>query len=255
MILGILKKINDIITNIKDRIEVSVREMIRKQRDKIGLKKIQQHINNLKPNEELRVILGGHWANNPNWLILKEIDQDITKLLKFKNDSVDVIFTEHVIEHISFNETIFFMKESKRILKKGGTFRIVCPMLEKLISVDFSSKISKSYVNNFLVHHFSLENKNLVNLNLDGIFESPKIFLFNSMFKLFQHKFIWSADLMVKVLKALKFTSVKIYEVGNGSQTKNCVERKFRGIDQSQDWSEEKLDCYDPESMVVEAIK
>ena len=69
----------------------------------------------------MKLILGGHWAQAPkNWTILTEAEQDITKPLNFPDNSVDAIFTEHVIEHISMERGIFFIKEHKKFIPLLG---------------------------------------------------------------------------------------------------------------------------------------
>lgn len=39
----------------------------------------------------------------------------------------EIIYTSHVIEHLFTDDLLFFLSESKRLLKKGGTLRLVCP--------------------------------------------------------------------------------------------------------------------------------
>ena len=89
-------------------------------KNKISKNKINTFIRNLKPDQELKVIFGGHWYSTDEWLILTEDYQDIRKPLKFPNKSVDVIFSEHVIEHVEFTDALTFFRESKRILKPNG---------------------------------------------------------------------------------------------------------------------------------------
>ena len=91
--------------------------------------KIESYLKYLDPKDKLKVIFGGHWSNHSGWLILDQVDQNISKRLNFSDNTVDVVFTEHVIEHVSFTDGIYFFNESKRILKNGGVLRIVCPMI------------------------------------------------------------------------------------------------------------------------------
>ena len=241
------------------RIKKKLKRSIKMFRSKIGSKKkISNYIKNLDDSEKLKVIMGGHWSCASGWLSLNEAEQDITQPLIFDDNSVDVIFTEHVIEHISFLETIGFMGEAKRVLKPGGVLRIVCPMFEKMLTDDFSSENGQKYINNFLVPRlFSKEDKKLKELNLAGIAASPKLFLFNSVFVNHGHRFIWSGELMNKVLTSLQFRDVKIRNVGDGVEQDYCIERRKRGIYLGYDWEEDRSDgvIYDPESLVVEAIK
>ncbi len=60
--------------------------------------------------------------------------------IPYEDDSVDCIYCSHVIEHIedSFDEKMF--KESYRVLKRGGVFRITCPDAEYLWTVTKQGK-------------------------------------------------------------------------------------------------------------------
>lgn len=220
-------------------------------------KKISNYLKSLKPEQELRVIFGGHWYNTDEWLILSEDEQDIKQPLKFADEIVEVIFTEHVIEHIGFLDAVRFMQESIRILKKGGVFRIVCPTIERLISVKLNDENGKRYIQNCLMGIWSNENELLKGLELNGIFESPQTFLLNSIFTKHGHRFIWSRELMVKVLKAIGFRQVSERKVGEGINKEYCIERRRRGLYLGHDWKVDRLAnvVYDPESEIIEAIK
>ena len=78
------------------------------------------------------------------------------------------MFTEHVIEHVSFTDVIHFFNESKRILKNGGVLRIVCPMIEKIIenqnSESFRDEQSLFYLKECIKPILADENKSLEEL-------------------------------------------------------------------------------------------
>jgi predicted SAM-dependent methyltransferase len=50
--------------------------------------------------------------------------------IPFKNDSFDLVYHSHVLEHFSKKDGAVFIKECFRILKPGGVIRIVLPNLE-----------------------------------------------------------------------------------------------------------------------------
>jgi len=53
---------------------------------------------------------------------------DCRKSMPFDNDSVDVIFAEHVFEHFEYpTQSSVFLKECHRCLKRGGVVRIIVP--------------------------------------------------------------------------------------------------------------------------------
>lgn len=54
--------------------------------------------------------------------------------LPFKDNSMDVVYTSHFIEHLSPEQASFILAESYRVLKKDGILRIVVPDLENICS-------------------------------------------------------------------------------------------------------------------------
>lgn len=63
---------------------------------------------------------------------------NLTKRLPFKDNSVDAIFSSHVIEHLYIYDTYRLLHEIYRILKPKGWVRFVLPDLDKIIS-DYDS--------------------------------------------------------------------------------------------------------------------
>jgi predicted SAM-dependent methyltransferase len=57
---------------------------------------------------------------------------DISQPLPFRNDSIDRIFLEHVLEHVTHPEGYRFLREALRVLVPGGRIRICVPSLPKI---------------------------------------------------------------------------------------------------------------------------
>ena len=60
---------------------------------------------------------------------------DASKKIPLKNNSADLIYSCHVLEHLDWSESLVFFKEANRVLKKKGILRIVVP--------DFNYQINK----------------------------------------------------------------------------------------------------------------
>lgn len=227
--------------------------------------KIESYLKYLDPKDKLKVIFGGHWSNHSGWLILDQVDQDISKRLNFSDNTVDAVFTEHVIEHVSFTDVIHFFNESKRILKNGGVLRIVCPMIEKIIenqnSESFRDEQSLFYLKECIKPILADENKSLEELNLNGVLEDPVTFYLNNLFMHHDHQFIWSQSLMIKVLKSIGFQKVVPVNIGEGTNQDYCIERRSRGLYAGNNSEDDKRHIpnnksfFDKESLVVETIK
>lgn len=61
-----------------------------------------------------------------------DADVDITKRLPFGGASADLIFAEHVVEHVGYYQALDFFKECRRVLRPGGVVRITVPSIENL---------------------------------------------------------------------------------------------------------------------------
>ena len=89
----------------------------------------------LKNNVNRKLQLGCGRDNLEGFLntdVLGTIPIDITKKLPIKDNTFDLIYSCHVIEHIYRKQFINFLKESYRILRKGGIHIIQTPSLEKI---------------------------------------------------------------------------------------------------------------------------
>ncbi len=58
---------------------------------------------------------------------------DLHKKLPFKDNSIDVIYSSHVLEHFSKHFAPIFLQECNRVLKPKGIIRVVVPNLEELM--------------------------------------------------------------------------------------------------------------------------
>jgi SAM-dependent methyltransferase len=224
-----------------------------------GKQVIEKYLRDLRPGDDLKILFGGHWSNNPGWLLLNEEHQDITRPLDFPDGVADVVFSEHVIEHVPFVSAVHFMRESFRILKPGGVCRVICPMLDRLMTAKLDDAPGREYVRTSLIGiHQDADDILRQTLGLDGVNEEPLPFLFTALYMNHGHRFIWTSTLMIKVMKQIGFSRAARYQPGEGSRSDACIERRRRGIYLGHDWREELRDqhaTYDVESFVLEAIK
>lgn len=63
-----------------------------------------------------------------------DIRHDVTKGLPFDDASVDGIYSEHFIEHLSQGQGLAFFRECRRVLKPGGIVRIATPDLDEIVA-------------------------------------------------------------------------------------------------------------------------
>ena len=88
--------------------------------------------------------------------IFGHIPIDINSNLPFKKDTVDIIFSSHLIEHIFQRKADLFFKESYRVLKNKGNLIIATPTIEKMVeilygkNIKFKNQIYSEHLNSFL---------------------------------------------------------------------------------------------------------
>lgn len=61
-----------------------------------------------------------------------DADVNVTKRLPYGDAVAEVVFAEHLCEHISAPECLRFFDECFRILKPGGVLRICVPILDRI---------------------------------------------------------------------------------------------------------------------------
>lgn len=64
--------------------------------------------------------------------------QSIDKLFQFKDESVDLIYASHCLEHFSYHRTMAVLTEWYRVLKKGAILRLSVPDFDKLVDIYFN---------------------------------------------------------------------------------------------------------------------
>lgn len=174
-----------------------------------------------------------HLACGPNivkdWVNIDILDKkgitihDLTKPLPYKDSSVDAIFHEHFIEHLSKAEAEAFLRDCYRVLKLGGIMRIGWPDLKKLINAyNFKKRKFKDYVLPHMADHRH-------GGNWDEIFSDC---LFG-----WEHKYAYTANHLKKVVADIGFKDV---EVKKYKQSSYDVALDFRD---------------DPATTYVESIK
>jgi len=88
----------------------------------------------------LNLACGDFYITNNNWVNLdwyphsKYVKQtNLLEKLRFKDETFEVVYTSHFIEHIPRENLDFVLRECFRVLKPGGVIRIVVPDLENIV--------------------------------------------------------------------------------------------------------------------------
>lgn len=149
------------------------------------------------------------WLNTDLKLDKEVVFLDAAKKLSFDDCTFDYVFSEHLIEHLKYQNGARLIQESYRILKNGGKLRISTPDLFFLIKLYTENKtdLQKQYVR-WTVDSF---------LPKIGIYSDT--FVINNFFrdcnrKFIDHKFIYDYKALKDILQKCGFVNVSRYRPG-----------------------------------------
>jgi predicted SAM-dependent methyltransferase len=83
------------------------------------------------------------WANIDYESSGKVIGWDLTERLPVRSGSVELIFCEHFIEHITLGQAEALLADCFRVLRPGGILRLSTPSLQKLIDEYLSGRTTE----------------------------------------------------------------------------------------------------------------
>ncbi len=179
------------------------------------------------------------WLNSD----LKPVSRSVIPLnackrFPFSDASFDFVFAEHMIEHVTYTQGLFFLQECRRVLVSGGTLRLATPDLDFLIAL-FTAELSEiqvRYLRNFVSRYWSQS---------PYVFENPG-FVANAFFQKWGHRFIYNHAILEHSLRQSGFSTLRRCLPGESTEVTLCnIEGHHRLI--SEDFN-------NLETMVIEAV-
>ncbi|MCG2737892.1 MAG: methyltransferase domain-containing protein [Candidatus Methanoperedenaceae archaeon] len=143
--------------------------------------------------------------------IHKIMIHDVRKKLPFNDDSIDFIYSSHLIEHLRKDECEKMLGECFRILKKGGLIRLSTPDLE-LTARNYIKEIDDIQNDNGKSNYLPSENfLDILDINIE---KSKTPFILKSFVS--RHKWIYDRESLTALLKSCGFTEIlkKSFKVG-----------------------------------------
>jgi predicted SAM-dependent methyltransferase len=170
-------------------------------------------------NKPYQLHIGCGSVKLPGWVNIDEtFNSEITDLqldvrngLPFEDESCELIYHEHFLEHLPIEAGVNFLNECHRVLKKEGVMRIAMPSLDVLIEKSYSGNWREQ---DWIVTHCP--------------FIQTKAEMFNIAFRWWGHQWIYDREELHRRLKEVGFTAIK--DVGWGEsqiqQLRNLETRK-----------------------------
>ena len=163
---------------------------------------------------------------------------DASRPFPLPSDSLDYVFSEHVIEHLEFDEAALMLSECFRALKSGGRIRLATPDLKQIIAVYThpDAEGQQAYIR-WIMDRFRPK-----------VGEYNPAHVINHSFHGWRHKFIYDQATLTGALERAGFRSIERLDPGASA------DEHLRGIEQHGDYvGSEAAMRY--ETMVFEAAK
>lgn len=161
---------------------------------------------------------------------------DATKPFPFDDGVFDYVYSEHMIEHISWEDGLFMLAECRRILKPGGTVRVAAPDLEVLLGLykGTPTPTGEKYI------------KWITDTFLPGVPVYEPAFVINNAFQNWGHRFLYDGKLMEMAMRQAGLTNIKRCASGQSDHP------DLRGIEShGRNIADEEMAAF--ETMVFEA--
>lgn len=136
------------------------------------------------------------------------IAMDLTRPLPHANDSVDFVFSEHFIEHLTRPDALKLMKEIFRVLKPNGVCRISTPDLNTIVQDYVANKLDR-WKGSWMA-------KNRCQMVNEGL-------------RLWGHQHVFDRDDLLDLVREAKFDRFYIpeYRISSHSELKGLEVRPF----------------------------
>ena len=125
---------------------------------------------------------------------------DATKKIPLGTNSVECIYTSHMLEHLSRDGALSFLDESLRILKKDGILRITIPDLKIIINDYLTEGDADEFMERLYIEAPSIEN----------LTSKLKLFIFGYR----HHQWMYDGKSLSILMKKRGFRNVKVCKRG-----------------------------------------
>ena len=159
----------------------------------------------LQSHTVTKLQIGSGFNHIPGWLqtdIAPRSDDvaylDAAKPFPIADGTFDYVFSEHMIEHISWREGLQMLRECRRVLKPGGVLRIATPDLAVLVGLYQGDRgaLADRYIK-WITDRF---------LPDIGVYKAP--FVINNAFRNWGHKFLYDGEVLEMAMGEVGFVDI-----------------------------------------------
>lgn len=194
----------------------------------------------MKQHTVRKLQIGAHVCVLPGWLntdlypqSIRSVTLDATRRFPFPDQSFDYVFSEHQLEHISYEGALSMLRECHRILRSGGKIRIALPSLDRLVELFASDRngLQERYI------------RHVTQMCYPGALQANACFAINSAFMNWGHRFLYDRATLTSSLENAGFSQVQFFAPGVSDDA------NLQGIETRTS----ETDAY--ETMVAQAVR
>ena len=159
-------------------------------------------------NKQINIIFGCGCTSYSEWVGIdcffsKSVDfvLDLRRKLPFKNESVDLCYSEHFIEHLDDQQCVPFIRNCFNSLVKGGICRMATFDLDILIDICRSD--NKEWDIDYCIKELGITHL----IKTRGQ-------LLNASFNKWEHKYAYNKEDLSNVFKESGFKNIKYCQIG-----------------------------------------
>jgi len=164
----------------------------------------------LRTHDERKLQLGAADKPLPGWLNTDLHDYgrpeivylDARRPFPLPDASFDTVYSEHMLEHLTYADGQRCLRESFRVLRPGGTIRVATPSLERLAKLYDGGHVGEDYVR-WAVDTLGPE----THAPLAGV-------AINNFFRSWGHRFIYDPQTLRHALTEAGFVDIEERPVG-----------------------------------------
>lgn len=135
----------------------------------------------------------------------------------FDADTFDYVYSEHLLEHLTYDRGKFMLSEAFRVLKPNGVLRLAVPTLDFLLKMyaNPTSELTQSYVRWSLQQYAP---------SMFADFEAddapiPVSLVLNNYMRFWGHSMLYDRETLFRMLEKSGFSSIEIHSPGESNHS------------------------------------
>lgn len=169
---------------------------------------------------------------------------DVMQKFPFPNDSVDCIYAEHLLDLFPAADVVFILEECLRVLKKGGTIRLVCYSNENVVNIPNESASTKQEL--YMAWNLQHYGKGRNNVHTFPVNIQRSLVLSN-FYQKYNNLYLYDKSFFEATLSHMGFEDFKVCSISKSPTSQLC------GLESHKVYV--PMDVYEFEILIVEAKK